>query len=131
MALRDIIQNATASVVPGVLAGMAGSTVTTTRYTKTLDSANRPVNTKTNPIVDGSWWITEIADAVAQRVYGLNSAASAEALVPIGTDLEELDVVRVTAGDFAGEKYEIEQTMRDPLANMVRVALKPTGKTGF
>lgn len=131
MALRDVIQRATSAIVPKVLKDMAGSTVTTTRYAKTRDTAGRPTNTPSNPITNGTWFITEIADAVAQRVYGLNSAASAEALVPIGTDVADLDIVRVTAGDFAGEKYEIEQKVRDPLANMIRVALVPTGKTGL
>lgn len=130
MALSDVIKKATAGVVPRVLADMAGSTVTTTRYTKTKDAANRPVNTPSNPIVDGKWFVTEIADAAVQRTYGLQSGAVAEALVPFTTDIAELDVVRVTAGDHTGQKYEVEQLIRDPLGNMIRVALAPTGKTG-
>lgn len=131
MALRDAIKKATAKVVPKVLTDLASSTVTTTRYVKTRDAANRPINTPANPIVDGSWFITEIADAAVQRVYGLKSGAVAEALVPLGTDIAELDVVRVTAGDHAGQIYEVEQLLRDPLANMQRVALAATGKTGL
>jgi hypothetical protein len=131
MALRDIIKKATAQTVPKVLRELASSTVTTTRYAQTLGPGNRPVNATTNPIVDGEWFIQEITDAAVQRVYGLQSAASAEANVPLDTDVERLDVVRVTAGDFAGEKYEVEQFVRDPLANMTRVALAPTGKTGL
>jgi hypothetical protein len=131
MSLSDIVKSATAAVVPQTLEGLAASTVTTTRYVQTRDAANRPINTPTNPIVDGSWYITEIADAHAQRIYGLQSAAAAEALLPLDTDVKAGDVVRVTAGDYAGEKYEVEQFVRDPLANMRRVALAPTGKTGL
>lgn len=130
MSLHDIISDATAAVVPQTLTDLANSTVTTTRYVKGRDAANRVTNTPTNPLTDVQWWITEIADAHAQRVYGLQSQASAEAQVPLGTDVQQLDVVRVSAGDFAGEKYEVEQFMRDPLANMMRIALAPTGKTG-
>lgn len=131
MSLSDIIKSATASVVPSTLEGLAASTITTTRYVQTRDAANRPINTPSNPIVNGSWFIAEVADAHVQRVYGLQSAAVAEALVPFGTDVAFNDVVRVTAGDYAGEKYEVEQFVRDPLANMIRIALKPTGKTGL
>lgn len=129
MSLRDTIRNATAGVVPKLLGELAGSTVTTTRQTKTRDEAGRPANTPTHPITDGAWWITEIADAKAQRAWGIGSNASAQAVVPLGTDVQEDDVVRVTAGDFAGEIYEVEQLRRDPLGNRILVALGPTGQT--
>lgn len=131
MALRDTIKAAT-KVVPQILKQMAGSTVTTTRYTKTRDAGQRVVNTPTHPIVAGSWYVREISTAHAQRVWGLQSAATAEATLPIGTDVADGDVVVITAGDFAGNKYEVEGggTRHDPLGNRILVALIPTGKTG-
>lgn len=130
MALRDVIIKATSKPVPKVLTGLAGSTVTTTRYTKGRDAAGRPTNTPGNPIVDSKWYIVEITAAQSQRGWGLQSAAAAEAQLPYGTDVADLDVVRVTAGFLAGEKYEIEQIRHDELASMLIVALAPTGKTG-
>jgi hypothetical protein len=131
MGLRDTIKAAT-KVVPSILDQMAGSTVTTTRYVKTRDAAQRVVNTPTHPITGGDWYIREISTAHAQRVWGLQSAATAEAALPLGTDVADGDVVVITAGDFAGNKYEIEGggTRHDPLGNRVLVALIPTGKTG-
>lgn len=131
MSLSDTIRNATSQVIPATLESLAASTVTTTRYSTALGTAGRPSTAKTNPITDAQWYISEITDAQTQRGWGLNSAASAEALIPIGADVQPNDVVRVTAGDFAGDTYEVEQLRRDPLANMVAVALKPTGKSGL
>lgn len=132
MSLSDVIKDATAAVVPNLLEELAGSTVTTTRYVSTRDAAGRPVNTPSNPISGARWFIQEISSAHAQRVWGLQTAAVAEAMIPIGSDVADNDVVTVTAGDFGGNRYEIEGggTRRDPLANMITVALMPTGKTG-
>lgn len=132
MSLRDTISEITAGVVPNLLEEMAGSTVTTTRYTDTKDAAARVVKTPSNPVAGAQWFIQEISTAHAQRVWGIQSAAKAEAMIPLGTDVADGDVVTVTAGAFAGNKYEIEGggTRKDPLANMITVALLPTGKTG-
>lgn len=130
MSLRDAIRKATAGVVPQIIgpAGFAGSTVTTTRYVKVRDAAARSSNTPTHPIVGGQWYIREIADAHAQRVWGLTSSASAEAQLPLGTDVLENDVVHVDAGDFAGHTYEVQQTRTDLNGSRILVALGPTGQ---
>lgn len=128
MSLRDTIRNATASVVPRTLAELAGSTVTTTRYAVTKDIAARPSHTPSNPITGAQWYIHEIAQGHAQRVYGETTSATAEAQVPLTTNVQAGDVVKVTAGDYVGAVYEIEQIRRDPLGNRTLVALGATGK---
>jgi hypothetical protein len=128
MSLRDTIRKATGAVVPKLLTGLAGSTVTTTRNVRTRDAAQRTVLTPAHPITGGSWYIKEIADAHVQRVWGATSGAQAEAAVPLGTDVAEDDVVTVTAGDFAGKVYEIEQLRHDPLGSRILIALGPTGQ---
>lgn len=128
MSLRDTIRNATASVVPQVLTELAGSTVTTTRQAMGRDVAARPLGTPSNPITGARWYIREIAQGHAQRVFGQTSAASAEAQIALDADVQAGDVVKVTAGDFVGAVYEIEQFRRDPLGNRTLVALAPTGQ---
>lgn len=131
MSLRDIVQKATAQVVPKLIGpdGFAGSTVTTTRYTATKDAAGRPARTPSTPISGAAWYVREVANAHVQRVWGITSGAIAEAQVPIGTDVADNDVVAITAGDFAGNVYEIERVKRDPLGNRILIALGPTGQT--
>jgi transcription antitermination factor NusG len=126
-ALSAAIKRAT-RVVPTILTQMAASVVTTTRFTKGRDEAARPTNTPWLPIIDGSWYIREITDARVQFVWGQNSNAAYEAQVPLGTDVEDNDVVRVTSGDFAGLVAEVEQRRLDPLGNRIVLALAPTGK---
>ena len=128
MGLADSIRAATSKVVPQVLEGMAKSTVTTTRYAKGRDAAARPSRTPSHPISGALWFVREVADAHVQRVWGTTSAAQAEAMVPLGTDVAEDDVVQITAGDFAGEVYEIEQLRRDPNGSRILIALGPTGQ---
>lgn len=130
MSLRDAIRKATAAVVPKLIGpdGFAASTVTTTRYAKGRDAAARATNTASHPITDGEWFIREIADGHAQRVWGSTSSASAEAMLPLGTDVADDDVVQVTAGDFAGHVYEVQQSRTDPNGSRIIVALGPTGQ---
>lgn len=133
MNLGDVIQKATAGIVPQLIGGEKGfarSTVTTTRNERTRDAAARPVTDPApgNPIQDAKWLITEIADGHVQRVWGVGSEASAEATVPLSSDVADNDVVTVTAGDFAGNVYEVEQIRRIPLGNVMKLALVPTGQ---
>jgi len=125
--LADAIRNATA-VIPDVLRSLASSTVTTTRYTKGRDAAQRPTQTASHPITGGQWKITEVADGHVQRVWGVTANVTMEAAVPIDTDVQENDVVSITAGDYAGTVLEIDQIRRLPLANKIDIALGPTGQ---
>ena len=129
MGLADTIRKATSKAVPKVLAGMAKSTVTTTRMVKTRDAAQRPVSTPTHPITGALWYVTEVADAHVQRVWGAGANVTAEAMVPIGTDVQENDVISITAGDLAGSVFEIDQLRRDYNGSNILIALGPTGQT--
>jgi flavoprotein len=132
MSIADAIAKATAGVVPKLIGptGFARSTVTTTRRDAvTRDQAGRRNAAPTYPIVDGKWMVKEIALARAQRVWGMQSTATAEATLPLGADVQFDDVVNVTEGDYAGTVYEVVQTRRDPLGNRLLVALGPTGQT--
>ena len=131
MALRDTIRRATAAVVPRIISGLAGSTVDTTRFSRETDAARRASRTPFNPLLGSKWFISELADARRSRVWGDESAATAEAMIPIGSDVEPDDVVEVISGDFAGSIYEIEQRQRVPLGNMILVALAPTQQIPF
>jgi hypothetical protein len=128
MSLADAIRKATSKTVPDVIEGMAKSTVTTTRYTKGRDSAARPTNTPSHPITAKRWWIREVGQAHVQRVWGQTADVQAQTTVRLGTDVADNDVVQVTAGDFAGNVYEIKQMIRQPNANKIDIALGPTGQ---
>jgi hypothetical protein len=129
MGLADVVRKATSKIVPKTVIGLAKSTVTTTRMVKTRDAAARTVNTPTHPITDGRWFIVEVADAHVQRVWGINANVTAEATLPLTTDVKEDDVVKVTAGDLAGDVFEVDQIRRDYNGNVMSVALGPTGQT--
>lgn len=126
--LAETIRNATAGVVPQLLTDLANCTVTTTRNLKTRDTAQRPTINPTHPISGGQWYVREVADAHVQRVWGATANVTMEASVPIGTDVQENDVVSITAGDFAGTVLEINQLRRQPLGNKIDIALGPTGQ---
>ena len=128
MSLADAIRKATAGIVPKVLREFAKSTVTSTRYASTRDAAGRPSRTPSHPVSGAAWYVREIADAHVLRVWGTASTATAEAQVPLTTDVRENDVVQITAGDLAGNVYEVQQLRRDYNGNKIAIALGPTGQ---
>jgi hypothetical protein len=130
MSLADAVRKATAGIVPKLIGpeGFATSIVDTTRQVKTRDAANRVVTTPYNPLLAATWYIRELSTGTAQRIWGLQSAATAEAQVAVGTDVQPDDVIRVIGGDFAGTQYEVGEIKRQPLANRWLLELVPTGQ---
>ena len=91
------------------LATVKGSTInvfrpTTTRTASGFSKYGWPGSPATT---GGKGWIEPLSAELADRVFGSERRARFRVMLPLGTDVQEHDGLKVTAGRYNGKKYQV------------------------
>lgn len=127
MGLRDVILAAT-QVVPKVIDDL-GSTVTIRHDTVTRAADNSPRRVWADAAIGVKCVLTAIAGGRRMYSWGQESAVELEGLIADTVPIEDGDGVVVTAGEFAGQRFVVEQQKPAPLGHMNVLGLAATELT--
>lgn len=136
MTIGANIRRAVAPTV-AMLLRQFGSTVTLYRSTRTRSGSTGGESAA------GTWTALSDATAISAKIdersrhasvfkWGADVVVDAQALIAMGPDLTSLDDeassmgLRVTVGDFVGNRYLIVDRREDPIAGTVLLALSTT-----
>jgi len=127
MGLRETILAAT-QIVPKVIADL-GSTVTIRHDTVTRAADNSPRRAWVDAAKDVKCVLTAIKGGRRMFAWGQESAVMLEGLIADTVEIEDGDGVLVTAGEFAGQRFLVEQQQPAPLGHMNVLGLAATELT--
>lgn len=80
--------------------------------------------TTSNPVLDVRMRLLPITDEIARQVFGAESHAEVQAVVPIDWDIRPKDGIGVTTGDYTNRRFIVEG--RRPLGRYAELALVAT-----